>query len=311
MQMLDSFIHPPNINAMSDENLPAIVPSLARVFEPERQALKQSLSHDMPATQIVLAARRALDRAGAAFSKDLSDPDMTKAGLWLLEIVKSGAGILDQAADARVTWSEVAAKPARKIAGRGLFYGAAGIFALAGLLQGEFLAVGAAGILAGLRFFDPRDWGHLKYKIPFIKRPPAIEDQSGRRMLAEAHITANPQGFVDQLAEGLKTADHILLRLAEPALETHWRDDARLMTLVQSLLEAEGAGDGDFALKLIKQEMNSVLKAEGIEQVTYSKKTQHLFDVLPSIGEAGIKMAAPALMSGDQVIRRGTVWQGE
>ena len=38
--------------------------------------------------------------------------------------------------------------------------------------------------------------------------------------------------------------------MAEPQSETHWRENPRLMGLVQSLLEAEGAKDGDFALTL-------------------------------------------------------------
>ena len=99
--------------------------------------------------------------------------------------------------------------------------------------------------------------------------------------------------------------------MAEPQSETHWRENPRLMGLVQSLLEAEGAKDGDFALTLIKQELKSVLSGEGVELVTYSAKTKSLFDVLPALGETQTKMAAPALVAGDQILRRGTVWQAD
>ncbi len=307
---LDSLPSQPDITLMT-ESLPAIVPSLAKAFEPERQALQASLSDDLSAVQMVGQARRALDRTGAAFSKTTQDPNLQKSGLWLIEMVKAGAGILDRASHADVVWSEIAARPARQWAGRSLFYGAAGLFALAGFLQGSALAIFGAAVLAALRFFDPKDWGHLRHKIPFLKRPPALEDNRGTRFEASAHIRADAAGFVTQLTEALKTADHILIRLAQPNHETHWRDNPRLMGLVQSLLEAEGAKDGDFALTLIKQELKSVLSGEGIELVSYSPKTKQLFDILPAIGETKTKMAAPALVSGQHVLKRGTVWQSE
>ena len=293
------------------ENLPSVVPSLARAFEPERKALQNVLTPELSAAQVVSEARRALDRAGAAFSREVSDPHVQKSGLWLLEMVKAGAGILDRATGADVVWSERAARPKRQWAGRGLFYGAAGLFAVAGLVQGSMTVILGAGVLAALRFFDPKDWGHLLDKIPFRKKQIALEDLSGRRMQAEAFIRADAPGFITQLVEALKTADHILLRLAEPEAETHWRDNSRLVGMLQSLLEAQEAGDGDFALTLINQEMKSVLAGEGVELMTYSKKTKDMFDILPAIGETETKMAAPALVADGRVLRRGTVWQSE
>lgn len=293
------------------ENLPSVVPSLARIFEPERRALQNTLTPELSAAQVVGEARRALDRAGVAFTHEISDPHLQKSGLWLLEMVKAGAGILDRATGADVVWSERAAKPKRQWAGRGLFYGAATVFGIAGLLQGSFLTIFSAAGLAGLRFFDPKDWGHLLDKIPFRKKQVALEDLSGRRMEAEAFIRADAHGFITQLVEALKTADHILLRLAEPEAQTDWRDNPRLIGMIQSLLEAENAGDGDFALTLIKQEMKSVLAGEEVELITYSKKTKDMFDILPAIGETETKMAAPALMSNGKILRRGTVWQSE
>ena len=293
------------------ENLPSVVPSLARIFEPERKILQNTLTPELSAAQVVGEARRALDRAGVAFTHEVSDPNLQKAGLWLLEMVKAGAGILDRATGADVVWSEHAAKPKRQWAGRGLFYGAAGLFGVAGLLQGSMLTIFAVAALAGLRFFDPKDWGHLLDKIPFRKKPVALEDLSGRRMQAEAFIRADAHGFITQLVDALKTADHILLRLAEPQTETDWRDNPRLIGMMQSLLEAENAGDGDFALTLIKQEMKSVLAGEQVDLIPYSKKTKDMFDILPAIGETETKMAAPALVSNGKILRRGTVWQSE
>ena len=293
------------------ENLPSITPSLATAFEPERQGLQLALTDDLSSAQIVGEARRALDRAGAAFSASTQDPKLQKTGLWLIEMVKAGAGVLDRANHADIVWSETAQRPARKWAGRSLFYGAAGLFAAAGFVQGSGLTILGAAVLAGLRFFDPKDWGHVLHKLPFIKRAPALEDQTGRRLEAAAQIRTDTQGFVTQLVDALKTADHILTRMAEPKGETQWRDNSRLMGLVQSLLEAENAGDGDFALTLIKQELISVLSGEGVELISYSAKTKSLFDVLPAIGESETKMAAPALMAGEHVLRRGTVWRAE
>jgi hypothetical protein len=80
------------------------------------------------------------------------------------------------------------------------------------------------------------------------------------------------------------------------------------MGVMQNLLEAKAAGDGAFALKVIEGELGSLLSAQQVEIVHYSKKTKHLFDALPALGEAGVREAAPALMSGETVLRRGTVW---
>jgi len=100
----------------------------------------------------VIEARRALDRAGVMFTREVNDPKLQKSGLWLLEMVKAGAGILDRATGADVVWSERVARPKRTIAGRSLYYGAAGVFGIAGLSQGSMLTILAAGILAGLLF---------------------------------------------------------------------------------------------------------------------------------------------------------------
>ncbi len=304
---LDSTLSRANIPLMT--NIPHNVPSLARAFEPERRALQEGLSgHDLTAAQIVSEARRALDRTGVTYGKNIAEPHLYKAGLWLVEMVKAGAGVLDQGTGADIIWHEVP-KPRKAFwARQGLFYGAAGVLALTAFVQQASMALLSVGVLAVVRALDPSNFEALRRRLPFAKKPIAIEDKSGRYIRAEARIRADAAGFVDSLADALRTADHILLRLAEPQAETHWRKDARLMGLVQGLLEAREANDGDFALKLIGQELESILAAEGVERVTYSKKTADLFDVLPGIGYDQNKLAAPALMADGEVIRRGTIW---
>lgn len=290
-------------------NLPATAPSLARAFEPERKLLQSGLSGaDLSAAQIVSEARRVLDRTGAAFAAQTPEPQLQKAGLWLIEMVKAGAGVLDQGTGAEIVWHEMPKPKTRPWVGGSLFYGAAFALAMAALLQGARLAVISVALLTALKFLDPGNWASIKSRIPFMKKPAAIEDGSGRLVRAEARITADPVGFVGSLAEALRTADHILMRLSEPQTETHWRQDMRLMGFVQGLLEAGQANDGDFALKLIGQELESILDAEGITRIAYSKKTSDMFDVLPGIGQDAPKLAAPALMLGDDILRRGTVW---
>jgi len=292
-----------NLPAKTPSNLPAQIPSLARAFEPSRQALQQGLNADQSTAQIVTQTRRALDKAGAEFQRQTDDPNIQKAGLWLIEMVKAGAGVLDHGTDAQVSWNEVAAPQMRKWAGRGLYYGAAGIFALIGIAQTSGLVVMCAAVLAVSKLAFTR--------LPFFKSAPRLEDNTGRHLQASAHVKTDTQGFINSLTDALKTADHILLRLAEPADLAHWREDKRLMGLVQSLLEARGARDGDYALKLIDQELSSVLLGEGVEIVSYSKKTKHMFDVMPAMGVKGTQEVAPALVSGERLLRKGTVWQGD
>ena len=293
---------------MKNDTLPAAVPSLARAFEPERTALRGAFKDERGSEMVVLEARRALDRTGASFAKTTDDPQLQKAGLWLIEMVKAGAGVLDRGTDAVINYTEVARPKANVLAGRGLFYGAAGIFAVAGFVQGSGLVILAAAALAALRLFDPGNLEALAARLPFRKKPLALEDNTGKRMTASARVEVDPDGFIDSLADALRTADHILLRLAEPAQSAHWTDNTRLMGVMQNLLEAQAAGDGAFALKLVEGEVNSLLNSEGVSLVHYSKKTAHLFDSLPAIGELETREAAPALMSGDTVLKRGTIW---
>ena len=295
------------------ENLPAIIPSLARAFEDERENLRLAInSQDLSSTIAVREAKRSLDRTGSLFVSQTEDMQLQKAGLWLLEMVKSGASVLDRGASADVVWREVPQHNKRVIAGGTLFYGSAAAFMAAGFLQGSQLTMLAALVLAGLRFFDPKDWKRLLDKIPLIGRNKRklLEAPSGQAFLADAHISVEAGGYVDSLADALRTADHILLRLAEPAQETDWRHDKRLIGFVQGLLEAKGADDSGFAMKLVGSELETILRSDGIEIVEYTKKTSDMFDVLPALDMEGSKpkQAAPALVSNGEVLRRGTVW---
>lgn len=291
-------------------------PSLARAFESERRNLQTLLAgDDKSAAMIVLEARKALDRTGSVFSQQTDDVQIHKAGLWLLEMVKAGAGVLDSGARAEIVWREVPTQPKREIAGSSIFYMAAAGFAVLGFLQESRTAIMAAAVLAALRFFDPSDWKKLLTKIPFVgrKKPAQITGADGLTRLADARLTVNSAGFVDGLADSLRTADHILLRLSEPAPEQFWHDNNRLMSFIHGMLEANAAGDGEFALRLIDTELKTALRADGIEAVEYSRKDKRLFDALPGIGmtEKGPHMAAPALIKGEQVLRRGTIWTGD
>ncbi|MBL4854478.1 MAG: hypothetical protein JKY25_09605 [Robiginitomaculum sp.] len=295
--------------------IPSTIPSLARVFENEREDLRALItSEDLSSARAVSEARRALDRTGDAFAASTDDMQIQKAGLWLLEMVKSGAGVLDRGAKADIVWREVPRTSARVIAGSTLFYGAALLFFVAGLVQGSTLTMLAGAVLAALRFFDPKDWkDFIAKKIALFSRrkQKLLEAPDGNRFMADAHVSVEAAGYVDALAEALRTADHVLMRLAEPVLENKWTDDGRLTSLMQSLLEAQAAGDQEFAMKLIDGELTTILNADGIEIVNYTRRTAKLFDILPALDleDGKTKQAAPALMIGDKVLRRGTVWK--
>ena len=295
---------------MTDKAL-STPPSLEAAFAPERGALTTALGGQMSAAQTVGAARTALDKAGVRFAREVTDPQLQKSGLWLLEMVKSGAGVLDRATQAEIKYVETSAKGSLLGAIRPtIFYGAAGALALAGFIQGSGLAILSAGVLAIIHTLDPRRFAALKSRLPFMPKPTAIEDQSGRRFIAEAQLVTDANGFVGQLTDALKTADHILLRLAAPEADSHWADDTRLTGLLQNLLEAGGADDSGFALQVINKELPSLLAGEGISLVDYSRKTKDMFDTLPAMGDGpAAEMAAPALVDKEgRIIRRGRVW---
>jgi hypothetical protein len=297
-----------------DKNLPAELPSLARAFEVEREELRTLITTEgLSSNRAVAAARNALERTAERFVAETLDVKLQKSGLWLLEMVKSGAGVLDRATKADIVWREVPKVGGRVIAGGTLFYGSAAVFMMAGFVQGSKLTMIAAAVMAGLRFFDPRDWSMLVAKIPIIgrKKRKLLTVPSGQNYMADAQISVQGGGYVDALADALRTADFILARLAEPTIETTWVDDDRLVGFAQSLLEAHGAHDGGFALKLVESELVSLLRAAHIEIIEYSKKTSDLFDVLPALDmdKGEIKQAAPAFLLDGQLLRRGTVWK--
>ena len=294
-----------------------IAPALMPVFARERDGLIKALSgrgeEALSSAQTVNLIRGALDRTGAEFARGTEDPNLQKAGLWLIEVIKSGAGVLDRAVTADVTYVETGTPPAGLSGLLGkptLFYGAAGILGLVGLVQGAGLVMLSAAILAGLHTLDPKRWKSLMALLPRRKVPAALEDQSGRQFTAEARLSVDAAGLIGQIEDALKTADHILTRLSEPQAEAHWADTPRLATLLQNLLEAGGAGDPDFAMELIGKELPGLLQSGGVSIVEYSKKTADYFDELPGIGDGPkFEMAAPALVRDDgSTLRRGTIW---
>lgn len=293
-----------------------VTPSLAQHFAVERRALQTALSADLSPAQVVGEARRALDRAGLSFTRSVTDPHIQKAGLWLLEIIKSGAGVLDRATHAEVALVETAPRSNRfdglKDWRPGVFYSAAAGLAVIGLVQGTALLVVGSVTLATLHGLTNIKASVLK-RLPFMKHPKALPAPNGQVMSAEAVIRTDTAGFINQLSDALATADHILARMVQTEPDAHWRDDSNLMALFQNLLEANVAEDGRYALQVVGKEMKTVLSSAGVEAVEYSKKTSQWFDELPALiineGDPEIEMAAPALISKDgRLLRRGTVW---
>lgn len=291
-------------------------PSLAHHFAQERQHLQQSLNKDLSPSQVVGEARRALDRTGLSFTRSVTDPQIQKAGLWLLEIIKSGAGILDRATHADVTLVEMAPKSGLfdglKDWRPSLFYAAAAGLAAVGLFQGIGLVVISAGALASLHALSNFKFSVLS-RLPFVPKPKALPSPDGRNMRAEAFIRTDSAGFINQISDALATADHILARMVQTEPEAHWRDNPALMAVFQNLLEAGAASDGNYALQVVGKDMKSVLASAGIEAVDYKKATSHMFDELPALiineGDPDLEMAAPALVNQDgRLLRRGTVW---
>ncbi len=283
--------------------------SLYKAFEPERDTLIRMISDDnLSSQQIVISARKALDRTGHRFSDQTTDVKLQRAGLWLIEMVKSGASVLDQGTEAEIIWHEVPAIRRPVPWGQNLFYLAALGLGIWSIMSDSRLGLITAVVLALLRFLDPDNWRGRLERFKFWKRNSNTTQTESGAARAEARIHANASGFVTALSEALKTADHILARLSEPDATTHWREDKRLMGFVQGLLEARQASDGDFALTLVGKELEAILAAEGIRRLEYSPKTEQYFDLLPAIGQTETKVAAPALMAGDQLIVRGTVW---
>tara|TARA_R110002020_G_scaffold89276_1_gene218508 strand:- start:915 stop:1826 length:912 start_codon:yes stop_codon:yes gene_type:complete len=291
-------------------------PSLAHHFAQERQNLRQTLSKDLSPSQVVGETRRALDRTGLSFTRSVSDPQVQKAGLWLLEIIKSGAGVLDRATHADVTLVETAPKSGvfdgRKDWRPGLFYIAAGGLFTAGLVQGIGLVVVTALSLAALHAVSTFKFSVFS-RLPFMPKPKALPSPAGKNMRAEAFIRTDSAGFINQISDALATADHILARMVQTEPEAHWRDNPALMAVLQNLLEAGAASDGNYALQLVDKEMKSVLASAGIETVDYTESTSHMFDEMPALvineGDPALEMAAPALTAQDgRLLRRGTVW---
>ncbi|MEM7729635.1 MAG: hypothetical protein AAF311_10220 [Pseudomonadota bacterium] len=296
---------PTSAGVTDDPKPPSL--SLSQHFAREADGLR--LSDDDTPAQAVGAVRRVLDRTAARYARSTTDPQLQRAGQWLVEIVKSGTGLVDRASHADVVWDEVARKPGLKVSLRpSLFYVGAGLLGAAGLVQGVGLAVWGALGLAGLHAVSTLNLSRL----PFWPRPPGIEDAQGRMRRASAVVRLDPTGLIAQVTDALKTADHILLRLSAPVSESHWSDDVRLTALLQGLLEAGRADDPAFALELARRELPTLIEGAGLRQVEYAAETAEWFDRLPvpkGSGGPAEETAAPALVTQDgRVVRRGTVW---
>lgn len=286
------------------ENLPAL--SLSQHFAAEAKALR--LNPEQSPAEAVGDIRRLLDRTAARYARSTDDPALQRAGQWLIEIVKSGTGLIDRASHADILWDEVATKQDWTISARdSLFYAGAGVLGLAGLVQGVGLALWGAVGLAGIHALT-----QTRLRIPFMPRPKALADSSGRMQRARAVVRLDPDGLVRQITDALNTADHILLRLSAPQAETHWRDDGRLVSLLQGLVEAGRAGDDVYAMELTKRELPSLLEGAGLVLVDYTPDHAAWFDRLPAPKDGtgpDLQTAAPALVTDDgRVVRRGTVW---
>ena len=304
--------HPPtSISKPASRTL--TLPSLLDAFESERVKLDAKLSEDLTSAQTVAALRSALDRAGARYARSFDDPSLQKSGLWLIEVIKSGVGILDRATQTEITYVETAAPKSNlaNIFGQtSLFYGAAGLLGLVGFIQASSLTVLCAVILAALHTLEPGRFKKLRRLLPQTKPPAALEDHSGRQFKAEARLKTDGPGLIGQIMDALKTSDAILKRLSEPKSEAHWADTPRLAALFQNLLEAGSADDSDFAMELIEKELPSLISSGGLSIVKYSKTNKDFFDELPGLGDGPkVEMAAPALLRADgTVLRRGTIW---
>lgn len=300
----------PNIYVMNET--PQNVPSLRESFRPERDRLSRELSLSMTPAQIVTAGRHALDRVASDMGDHSAlNPKSRKTAMWLLEIVKSNTGLFDQGRDTRIDWQELPEGGARGRWANVLFFGGAGAMMLAALAFKNGGALYGIGALAGLRLLDPKIVQAAAQKLPFIKaKPLAIEDLRSRYKI-NAHIEADPQAFLSHIDDSLAAADHILARLSLTEPSNEWHDHPGLIGVVQNLLEAQMSGDADYALKLIDQELGSLLAADGINILHYSKDNAQFFDRLPSLGETATHMAAPAFVKDGQVLRRGSVWVSE
>ncbi|WP_147405894.1 hypothetical protein [Litorimonas taeanensis] len=291
-------------------------PSLALHFAQERTYLRKALKPDLTPAQVVGEARRALDRTGLSFTRSVTDPQIQKSGLWLLEIIKSGAGVLDRATQADVQIVEIAPKTSLldglKVWRPGVFYISAAGLATLGLLQGTGLVVVSAGLLAGLHAVTTLKSNVLE-RIPFFKTQNRLPAPDGRNLSAEAFIRTDTAGFLNQISDALATADHILARMVQTEPESQWHENAALMALFQNLLEARSSDDGKYALEVIGKEMKSLLMGVGVEAIDYDKTSAHWFDELPALvineGDPEIEMAAPALVTKEgRLLKRGTVW---
>ena len=291
-----------------DERNP-IPPSLREAFRPERDRLSRDLSVATPPSEIVSEGRKALDRVATDISERAAmTPQVRKTALWLIEIVKSNSNLFDQGREARVAWREL---PNGKAAARFsniLFFGGAAAMMVASYVFKNGGALYGIGALAALRLLDPKIMQSIRRRLPFVKRQPLAIEDLGARYQIEAQIEADPQAFLTHIDGSLSIADNILTRLTVPEAQAAWHDHPRLMAVIQNLLEAQVMKDSDYALKLIDQELGSLLRADGVELVNYSLKQAGLFDALPSLGETQTRMAAPALVKDGRVIRRGTIW---
>jgi len=89
-----------------------------------------------------------------------------------------------------------------------------------------------------------------------------------------------------------------------------WSEHGDLLDLLHDLSEILTTGDVDYAMKKIRV-VPTLLKSKGLDLVDYDGSNERWFDCFPStdVDFQGSKTSRPALLHGEQLIRRGTVIQ--
>lgn len=174
--------------------------------------------------------------------------------------------------------------------------------------------LGGAGLLAALAVHELIDGQTVFALLQLIggalvllgagRRETPLDARCSARGVAQADAKEMVRllGEICQAAD-VCVSDLMLLEKEAGVSRLSGSADEAMIDLLVALMEAKASGREDLAMRSLAQ-AEQYLRMLGVEVVAYSAENAHLFDVLPTMGEA--RTIRPALMKDGRPLRRGT-----
>ncbi len=271
---------------------------LAEILEQDRETLLRSLQGAPDRARALEAAERELERMLFAFNDAAPSPRARENAAAMVGAVRAALPLMDCAGEVKV-WEHRAADKGLRITPLSLV----------------FLILGCAACLAAAGLMLYHDMPPLLALLPLagglllaFAGVRIHKDKTGAVTERRSEVTTDWEKVYRTIHTAALVMDQ---SLEEAAASERWEarrreGDAPALSeaeteLMAGLLEAEGSGDGEYALERLGA-VRHYLRERGVETVDFDDKNARYFDCMPGTQRATL---CPALLCDGKVLRRG------